>query len=388
MSNKGVELQKNLNVKRILQIIRRYEDVKKTRIKELTGLSFATVSSICNELVAKKILEEESSTEDRIPGRTPKCLSIRENTFFAICLDLQNLGFTDIYIQDIGNHTVFGERMVYDNPLDIDWIISQIHDVIQRESKRLSIRREQFIGVGASVSGVFDLKTETIESCAIPQWDGLDLRRRLQLAFGLPVYVDNEANLYASQLLFAPAEDGDPQNIVYLHISEGVGVGIIVNGKLLRGATGYAAEISHLPIGNHQLPCSRCGNYGCAETELSKVGFLRKYAQIKGLSETHLEWNAFVKAANDRDLCALQVLRENGELIADCIITLMILFDPQEFHIGGSILDVYKFIAPIAGNRIGRLGHHYTNIPLILETGREQALINGITEMLVWRWNP
>ncbi len=388
MSNKGVEIQKNQNVKRILQIVRRYEDMTKTRIKERTGLSFATVSSICNELVAKKILVEESSTESRIPGRTPKCLSIGENTFFAICLDLQNLGFADIYLQDIGNHTAYFERMPYENPLEIDEIIARIHQIIRREADRLSIRREQFIGVGASVSGVFDLQTETIETCAIPQWDGLDLRRRLRQTFDLPAYVDNEANLYASQLLFAPAEDGPPQNIVYLHISEGVGVGIIVNGKLLRGATGYAAEISHLPIGNPRLPCARCGNYGCAETELSKIGFLRKYADTKGACETRIEWSTFVKAANDRDPCALQVLRENGELIADSIITLMILFDPQELHIGGSILDVYKFVAPIAGNRIGRLGHHYTNIPIILETGKEQALINGITEMLVWRWNP
>ena len=204
----------------------------------------------------------------------------------------------------------------------------------------------------------------------------------------MPVYVDNEANLYASQLSFASAENGVPQNIVYLHISEGVGVGIVVNGKLLRGATGYAAEISHLPIGNHNLPCSRCGNYGCVETELSKTGFLRKFAQTIGSSAGSLEWKDFVNAAMNRDPSALQVLRENGELVADCVVTLMILFDPQELHIGGTILDVFNFIIPIIGNRIGRLGHHYNNIPVISETGHEQALIDGITDMLVWRWNP
>ena len=155
MSNKGVELQKSLNVKQILQIIRHSKSVKKTLIKDLSGLSFATVSSISNELVAKNVLQEESSINHQ-PGRTPKSFSIKRNAYFAICLDMQSLGYVDVYIQDICNQTVYYEKVLYDNPLEIDRIISNIYQVVTRETERLQISNSQFIGVGASVSAVFD----------------------------------------------------------------------------------------------------------------------------------------------------------------------------------------------------------------------------------------
>lgn len=385
MSNKGVELQKRQNVKRILRIIRSTAAASKAEVCTLTGLSFATVSSICNDLVSKNILLEESIPASGTLGRTPMRLSIRRSAFFTICLDIQNLGTIDVYIQDLCGQIVSKRQIAYQNPLQLDDILCRLREEVSSCMKALCIEREQVIGLGASVSGIFDLKTETIEACAIEQWDGLNLKQRLVEIFLMPVYVDNEANLYASQLNTTSTNPHERKNMVYLHIGEGIGVGVLIDGHLLRGQTGYAAEISHLPIGDHRLQCSRCGGYGCAETELSKAGFLHKYARISGKTDP-LQWSDFVRLANERDLYALRVLRENGDLIADCIITLLMLFDPQELHIGGSIIDVYPLIEHVVCNRAGRLGHHYANIPLVLETNPERALVNGITEMLIERW--
>lgn len=388
MSNSIVEKQKSQNIKTILHIIRRSDGISKNAIKELTGLSFATVSTICNELVIKNILKEEKSTAERISGRIPKQLSLERRAYYAICLDFQNLGIIDVSIQDIAKGTVLSKVERYHSPLEVNEVLRRIHTMIMREAQVLNIHPSRFIGVGASIAGIFDKKTETIEECAIPQWDGLNLKYMLQSIFEMPAYVDNEANLCVSQLLSYPSLGENSQNVVYLHIGEGIGVGVIEDGKLLSGETGYAAEISHLPIGNKRIQCSRCGNYGCAETELSKTGFIKKYTELRNIPTASIDWDTFVRAVKSRDPLALQVMRENAELIADCVITLMMLFDPKEFYIGGSILDVYEYTSKTVESKIGRLGSHYVRIPVLLESRQAQALTNGIVEMLIWRWEP
>lgn len=388
MSNKIVEMQKLQNTKTILQVIRTSPGIMKTRLTEIVGLSFATVSSICNELVAKEILREESSPSKRLAGRNPKQLFLKDKSYFAICLDFQNLGSVKASIQDIAGNCVFQYTQLYSSPNDIQEIIVQIKDMVFSRIHSLGLIPSRFIGVGAAIAGIFDRKTETIEACAIAQWDGLAMKEMLQTVFEMPAYVDNEANLCVSQQLSYPSLEKHSDNVVYLHLGEGIGAGIIGGGQLIRGETGYAAEISHLPIGNKAIPCARCGNYGCAETELSKKGFVSKYAALIGISEEKLEWDDFVKAVKTGDVSAREVVSENAELIADCVITLMMLFDPKEFLIGGSVLDIYEYLQEEILNKVRNLGPHYTEIPISIEPDQNLALTNGIMEMLIWRWEP
>lgn len=80
------------------------------------------------------------------------------------------------------------------------------------------------------------------------------------------------------------------------------------------------------------------------------------------------------------------MVEENARPLADCVITLLMLFDPAELYVGGSILDVYGRMAQTVTDRVQRLGPHYARIPVRMEPAPETALKRGIVEMLIERW--
>ena len=170
----------------------------------------------------------------------------------------------ELCIHDIAGDTVFRHTEPCGSPGEIYAVIARLSARVAEEAKRLGIDASGYIGVGAAVAGVYDRKSHTLQACATAEWNGLDLEHMLQKAFGLPAYVENEANLYASQLLHSSRTGKGPQHVVYLHMGERIGAGVLADGKLLSGASGRAAEINHLPIGDPGVQCPYCGNQGCA----------------------------------------------------------------------------------------------------------------------------
>lgn len=130
----------------------------------------------------------------------------------------------------------------------------------------------KFLGVGVSVSGIFDKTTQTIRTSAISYMEGAPVKAVVEDVFGIPCYVDNESNLCA---VAVHQQNSHVYDLLYMHISQGVGIGIITGGTLLSGHNGYAAEIAHFPFGTTHRRCPICGNYGCVEPELSVSGMLR-----------------------------------------------------------------------------------------------------------------
>ena len=120
----------------------------------------------------------------------------------------------------------------------------------------------------------------------------------------------------------------DAKNIIYLHSSAGLGVGVICEGNLLRGKNGYAAEIAHIPIGDPNIVCPCCGLHGCIENDLAQRGM--DVFNFPQLSEPE-----YARLAEDRG-------RKLGTLLA----ILINLFDPQTVYIGGSGLESYERLAP------------------------------------------
>lgn len=110
------------------------------------------------------------------------------------------------------------------------------------------------------MSGIFEKRTEIILNSAILAMEGAPVKAIVEDVFQIPCYVDNESNLCA---ISVQQQRPDMSDFLYMHISQGVGIGIIANGMLLSGYDGYAAEIAHLPFGNPKRRCAVCNNYGC-----------------------------------------------------------------------------------------------------------------------------
>ncbi|HYY93686.1 MAG TPA: ROK family protein [Pyrinomonadaceae bacterium] len=179
-----------------------------------------------------------------------------------------------------------------------------------------------------------------------------DLRADLQKATGLPVTLDNDANAGAVGEYNAGAGRGS-HNMFYVTIGTGIGGALIIDGKLWRGASGFAGEFGHITIDPEGIVCT-CGNVGCLETVASAPNIVRRTHErlmrdsTSSLSRLGLNKNFTAadiahEAKNGDDFAALMIER-TGRYIGTAIATVINLLNTERVVLGGGVMDAGQLI--------------------------------------------
>ena len=377
----GIRIQ---NIHSIIQALRFEERLTKRDIAAVTGLSLATVSNLCNELADRVVLRTTRHGSLAV-GRTPQTLTFRYNHFCVIAINLQLQGAMELAVLNFRNE-VLVRRLYHVDVQQAEQIIRFAHQRFQEDIVPSLPPEAGFIGVGVAVSSIYDIHTGKLICCAIPQLENVDIKGLVEEAFGIPAYVDNEANLcaYAQK---AMGKDSD--NLVYIHASEGVGIGVITQGKLLRGANGYAGEVAHMPIGRKDHFCPNCGSYGCIERELCLDGLLTNYLG-QAPEERFSAWQNFRRALHDGESKALETVREAGHYLGVLACVLINLFDPGAVYIGGDIAALQEGMEPAMTQEIRQHCGAWRRVLPTLSWDRDSELrINiGISEKICSTWTP
>jgi predicted NBD/HSP70 family sugar kinase len=169
-------------------------------------------------------------------------------------------------------------------------------------------------------------------SAILPGWVGVaavaEMRRRLDI----PILVDNDANLGAlAEAAFGAAQDAS--DLIYLKVSSGIGAGLILNGRLYRGAAGLAGELGHILVDPEGVVC-RCGNRGCLET-LAATGAL-----VDLLRRSHgddVTVAAILALAHDGDVGCRRVIADAGRAIGQAVAMLLNVLNPELLVVGGDL---------------------------------------------------
>ena len=331
---KDVSDIKNRNVKRFIDTIRFDDKLTKKDVANLTGLSFSSASNISNELKAAGIVSEKKSNSSKV-GRTPSYISLNSDAFFSICIDLQLAGVVRFAFLDLRNNLLFqdsGDTSKLDTP---EAITQATFDLISSAYDHVKDRTP--IGIGIAVPAIYDIQDGRLVHSSVSVLEDAPLKKLFQDVFNLPVYVDNIVNLYA---LSKVTTMKDVENVVCVDISQGVGIGVVTEGNLVRGKNGYGAEVAHIPIGDPKVRCKYCGGYGCIESQLSVSGILKRYSKWDEKSPVKEEWVKFIEALNNDKKLAKLVAEEIGPLTGKLMSILINMFDPEALFLGGFIADL------------------------------------------------
>lgn len=377
------------NTKLIINALRFQTMLTKKEIADLSSLSFATVSNLSNDLKAMNIFVEAKLEEKRV-GRNPNILTLNQTQFLAIALDLQlenTLGFAIVNLQDKILYQKSFDISDLKTPAEIVRFAKQILDEFVASYPEDELH---FIGIGAAVPAVFDATDGKLALSAVPIYENAPLKTLLSETFSMTVYVDNIANICA---LSAYIQQQDLKNIVCMDISQGVGVGVIANGRLLRGKNGYATEVAHVPIGDPKLQCPYCGCYGCIETELSLSGMLRYFSDIPEDLPLLERWKRFVEKVSEENEKTEQILSRVGSLMGQLATILINMFDPEVFYISGYIVDIFDKLKPYFDKETKARCKMLLNKGLQIESLWPQSLSNeqvykGLTDALYELWYP
>jgi glucokinase-like ROK family protein len=222
---------------------------------------------------------------------------------------------------------------------------------------------DKLLGIAVGVPGMVDHSSGTLLFAPNLKWRNVPLLTLLENeSFGVPIYVDNEANMAALGEYYFGAGQGYSE-ILYLSGNVGLGGGFLSKGQLRRGASGMAAEYGHMTMDPHGELCN-CGNYGCWETLVSQNSLYKKIIDATQAGEVNLvaekiqeQWEQIsveiiVEAAQAGDKVAIRSLEEIGHSLGIGIASLLNALNPEIVVLGGILSIASEFLFPVVNDEI------------------------------------
>lgn len=230
-------------------------------------------------------------------------------------------------------------------------------------------------GIGISAPGPLNPNTGVIVAPPnLPGWHNVPLGKILQEAFNVPVYVGNDANVAVLAEYLRGAARGDYRHIIYVTHSTGVGSGIIVDGRLLLGRAGLAAEVGHIPI---LVDGERVSSVEeeCAGPDMADIARARieagEASLIKDLVSGDLKQiggSTVGQAAQEGDALALDIVRRSGRIMGLALVTLLHLFNPEIIVIGGGVSNLGDLIFDPIRETVTQYAHdpeYVRDVPIV-----------------------
>ncbi|WP_030847629.1 MULTISPECIES: ROK family transcriptional regulator [unclassified Streptomyces] len=334
------------NLERVVRAVRLAGSLTQAEIARTTGLSAATVSNIVRELKDGGTVEV---TDTSAGGRRARSVSLSGDAGIVIGVDF---GHTHLRVA-VGNlaHQVLAEES---EPLDVDasWAdgFDRAEALVGRLIAGIDVGLDKVIGVGLGVPGPIDVESGTLGSTAIlPGWAGINPRQELSQRLGVPVYVDNDANLGALGELVWGSGRG-VKDLAYIKVASGVGAGLVINGQIYRGPGGTAGEIGHITL-DESGPVCRCGNRGCLETFAAARYVL---PLLQGTHGPELTMERVVELARDGDPGCRRVITDVGRHIGSGVASLCNLLNPSRVVLGGSLAEAGELVLAPIRESVGR----------------------------------
>lgn len=337
--NSAAKIRQN-NKKKILNYLLAHDCVSKKEIAFYTNLSPATVSNLSNQLMSDGFISV-ASFQKSSGGRNAGLLTILNNHKYYLALRLVDETMIDAALVSFEKQIV-KSLLIPVKEKNKQGILEACMDGVQQclESRKGEIG--DIIGVGVALPGIVDIEKGMLLNSTISFLEGQPIIRELQQKILYPVTGANESNILALALATQNGKDCILPDTIYIHLDEGLGVGIICNGSLLTGSHNRGGEINHMPLGEKGKLCG-CGRKGCIETELSTTGILADYTIAVGHP---VSWEEFCGEAKKEDSDAGRIIKGKGQLLGKLISVLDAVFDPSAFYLGGRGIDLFDEMYP------------------------------------------
>ncbi|MFY8154606.1 MAG: ROK family transcriptional regulator, partial [Hyphomicrobiales bacterium] len=271
---------------RVLAAIRESGSIARVEIAKATGMSAGTVSVITAQLLEEGLIRQDlGEAEPGQPGRPKSNLSLDPQATFAIGLKLslhQIAVSVTNYLGDIVLDDVVPVRL---RGLMPEKVVSLCATAIDSVVSRSGIARERIAGVGIGVPGWVRVRSGMIHWNPIFTAREVPLRRMREEATGLPVAMDNDANLVGLAELWFGVGRAE-RDFIVVTVEHGVGMALVLDRKIYRGSDGFAAELAHTKIEIGGALC-RCGQRGCLEAYVADYAVMREAATF--FDATHLD---------------------------------------------------------------------------------------------------
>lgn len=335
----------------VLHLIWERRRISRAEIARQADLSRSTVSELATALLSTRLVAEAGVGDSR-GGRRPIVLEFQDDACVILGVDI---GATHVatVLTNLRGRVLAWEQQAHPVRTDPDGTIALALEQCRRCLKTWGGRRQRLVGIGIAVPSPVDPRhRDRFSPIAMPEWRGRSGFPVLQAEFGVPVLVDNDANLGAVAEHWWGAGRG-VDDFAFIKMATGIGLGHLMAGRIYRGASGVAGEIGHLAIDPRGALCG-CGNRGCLVTLVGTAALLEHASRLRArypaspLASGALTIPALEDAALAGDPLALQVVEAAVDPLAIAIAGLLNLTNPAAVILGGGLSRLgERLVAPL-----------------------------------------
>jgi predicted NBD/HSP70 family sugar kinase len=320
----------------VVDSLRELGVASRAEIARHTGLSRSTVSSLVTELRGDSLIVDRPppavEDESAQAGRPPNLISLGRRAGAALGVDFGKRHVA-VAVGDLSRTILSEESVQMQDGYSAEEGIRTAAGLIDRTLADSGTERAAVLGVGVGVPGPIHLPSGQLGSAAIlPGWAGLRVAEEMERCVGLPVHVDNDANLGALAELHWGAGQG-ASSLIYMKVATGIGAGLVIDGRIYHGAGGTAGEIGHTTIDEHGEIC-RCGSRGCLETLAGAPAIV---AMLRGSLGEDITIEDVLERVAAGDPASARAIEDSGRHIGSTVADACNLLNPERLVVGGSV---------------------------------------------------
>ena len=331
VADKG--LMRKINQFSILNAIRSAGSVSRVELADITGQSRASVTNITARLMENGLIYEKEVKDSNQRGRKRVMLALNPDAAYVVGIKV-SARMISCAVTDMAAEI----RSSVDLPVQasnrpVEFVADLIQEGVSFCIDQAGLTPGQISGIGTGIPGLIDREKGINHWTLFTQKDHLPLRQLIQDRFDIPVWVENDANTVTlAHQWFGHGRGID--NFLVITIEDGVGMGIVVNGRLYTGEQGMAAEFGHVVVNPGGLPC-RCGKLGCLEAYVSNFSIIGQAARHLGKDHTLLKYDQVLGAARAGDENIQTLFSQAGQILGRGISGLIQVFSPKRIIFSG-----------------------------------------------------
>ncbi|HSM04342.1 MAG TPA: ROK family transcriptional regulator [Longimicrobiales bacterium] len=342
----------------VLELLWREGQASRADIARKTGLSRSTVSDIVSGLLASGLVVEAGDGPSR-GGRRPILLRFQDQEHVILGIEMGASHLT-VVLTDLRGRVLGSTEVAHPVRTDPEGTAERMIALARSCLSECDGCARRLLGVGVAAPCPVDPREpDRLSDVVMPAWRGFKLTECLASAFGVPIFLDNDANLGAlAEHWWGAGREWD--DFTYVKLGTGVGAGHLIRGEIYRGSSGVTGEIGHLSLDPNGPPCV-CGNRGCLATFIGSAALVERARALLPeyprslLAGDEVDIDAIEDAALADDPLAMRVVREAADHLGSAIAGVLNLLNPSAVILGGGLSRVGdRLVVPVREAVISR----------------------------------
>ncbi|MBL8144046.1 MAG: ROK family protein [Acidobacteria bacterium] len=377
-----------INRQIVLDLVRAHQPISRADLARAMNVARGAVTTLVNRLIDEDLLVEgatDSSTTQR--GRKPTFLHVNASRRVVVAVDLR-VSESYVLLADLMGRPV-ADVVAFETlrePRALARRIAKIIDAL-REAHAPGLGCE---GVGVVVPGMVDRATSRVINAPTLGWKDRDIRTPIATATGLPVQIENSGRACALAQLWAVRKELPSRgDFVFVSVSDGLGVGVVVNGEVLRGRHNIAGEFGHVPL-SIDGPICACGATGCWEAYVSNRATVARYLRrpvdhiAVDATTAPVSIAEVMAAAQAGDARAMAAVQTTARYLGLGLGSIVNALDPDRVYIGGELTLAWDVIADTVRSALSErvLTQAATRVELLVVPPQESPRLLGAAALV------